>query len=74
VRTKDSDGKWVRSGDAIRFSYGIPPAIVKASVVERDGKLIALTPGHNPAECELRKLKEYVGAFYREQPQHLSDS
>jgi hypothetical protein len=68
MRTKDSDGRWVKAWDMIRFAYGIPPVIVRATVVERDGKLIALTPGHNPAECELRKIKQYVGAFYRIDP------
>lgn len=61
---KDDDGKHVGPGDFIRFSYGIPPVAVKAKIIERDGKLIALTPGHKPDECNLKSLRRHVGQFY----------
>lgn len=49
----DSDGVEVKAGDKIRFGYGIPAVSVRrAPVVERDGKLLALTKGHNPSECQ----------------------
>lgn len=63
-RMKDSDGRLVGAGDRIEFTYGIPGVRVEADVVERDGRLIALTPGHSPAECSLRSLKRHVGNFY----------
>lgn len=61
---KDSDGKPVTAGDTVVFSYGIPPVPVRAAVVERDGKLIALTPGHNPKECRVDSLMRHVGDFW----------
>ena len=64
--TKDSFGEVVKAGDIVSFSYGIPPVGVKAKVVDRDGKLIVLTPGHNPEECNLRSLRTHVGDFYKE--------
>ena len=60
----DEDGNHVEAGDVIRFSYGIPPVRVDAPIVERDGKLIAITKGHNPAESELRSLRYHVGLFH----------
>ena len=63
-RILDSDGDEVRAGMFISFSYGIPPVGVRARVVERDGRLIALTPGHNPSECSVRTLKQHVGDFW----------
>ena len=65
-RVLDSDGVEVRPGDTVRFSYGIPPVAVVARVIERDGKMIVLTPGHNPEESNLRSLKRHVGAFWKE--------
>ena len=64
LRLRDDDGEWVTAGDVVQFSYGIPRAGVDAPVVERDGKLIALTPDHNPPECNLRSLRRYVGNWY----------
>lgn len=60
---KDSDGKIVTSGCHVYFSYGIPPVGVLAKVIERDGNLIALTPGHNPKECPVADLKKNVCEF-----------
>jgi hypothetical protein len=60
---KDEDGIEVKEGDFIRFAYGIPPVVVRAEVISRDGKLIALTPGHKPDECSLRQLRKHVGDF-----------
>lgn len=63
-RILDSDGVEVRAGHVLSFSYGIPPVGVRARVVDRDGKLIALTPGHKPSECPVSALKRHVGDFY----------
>lgn len=61
---KDSDGIAVTPGCTVRFAYGIPPVAVAAPVIERDGKLIALTPDHNPKECRVDHLKRHVGDFW----------
>lgn len=55
----DDDGNVVTAGCVICFGYGIPPIGVEAKVVERKGKLIALTPGHNPTECEVSFIKKW---------------
>jgi len=62
--TKDSDGRTIKAGDKIRFSYGIPPVGVVADVVDRGGQLVALTPDHLPKECLLTQLRKHVGCFY----------
>jgi hypothetical protein len=61
----DAEGKPIREGDVIMFSYGIPPVRVEAKVAKLNGVVFAMTPGHNPAKCELSKLRQYVGDFYR---------
>jgi hypothetical protein len=61
----DNDGTEVRHGDTIGFSYGTPPVGVRAQVVQRGKSLFALTPGHTPAECNLRSLRRYVGEWFR---------
>ena len=63
---RDDDGQRVTAGDSVRFCYGIPPVAVVAKIVERGGRLVALTPGHTPAECELRSLRKAVGSWYKE--------
>lgn len=63
---RDADGVAVQAGDVIHFSYGIPPVGVIAPVVERNGKLVAITEGHRPPECELSALKRHVGEFWIE--------
>lgn len=68
---RDSDMMQIRAGNWIRFSYGIPPRVVRAEVVERNGRLIALTPGHTPDECDLRALRIAVGEFWRDTPPQL---
>ena len=60
----DGDGVEVMAGCTVGFSYGTPPVGVIAPVIERDGKLIAITEGHRPSECEVRLLKAHVGYFY----------
>jgi len=62
----DDDGVPVTAGDTVRFNYGIPPVVVDAKIVKRRGSLIALTPGHDPAECNLRTLRKYVGNWYKQ--------
>jgi hypothetical protein len=39
---------------------------VDAPIIERDGKLIGLCPGHNPPEFNLRSLRRYVGSWYKQ--------
>ena len=63
LRMKDDEGNWVGAGDTIVFSFGIPPLRVEAPVVERDGSLVALTPGCRPKDCKLRALRRHVGYF-----------
>lgn len=63
-KIRDSDGVEVAAGCEIRFAYGLPPVGVLAKVIDRDGRLIALTPGHNPAECPVASLKRHVGDFW----------
>jgi len=53
---RDDAGRPTRAGDTVGFNYGIPPVTVAAKIIQRGDKLIALTPGHNPAECNLRML------------------
>ena len=62
----DNDGVPVKAGDTVGFSYGIPPVGVEARIVRRRNKLIALTPGHTPTECNLRSLRKYVGSWYKQ--------
>lgn len=63
---KDDDGNEVVPGCVVCFSYGIPPVAVRAKVIERGGRLIALTPGHNPPECGMASLRKHVGTFWIE--------
>lgn len=44
VTIKDDYGVPVAPGCTIVFSYGIPPVVVEAEVVERDGRVIHPTP------------------------------
>lgn len=66
LKIRDADGVEVREGDIVHFSYGIPPVGVNAPIIRRNGKLIAVTKGHNPPECPLRTLEHHVGAFWVE--------
>jgi len=65
----DDDKQKVSAGDTVRFNYGIPPVCVKAKLVQRGNKIIALTPGHNPAESNLRSLRKYVGGWFKHNDQ-----
>ena len=60
----DDDGVAVTVGCVVNFCYGCPPVGVRAKVIERDGKLIALTPGHKPTSCPISELRRHVGSFY----------
>lgn len=62
----DMDGVEVVAGDIVHFAYGIPPVGVAAPIVSRNGKLIALTRGHKPAECPLADLNRHAGPFWVE--------
>ncbi len=61
----DDDRQKVSSGDVIRFNYGIPPVCVRAKVIQKGKKLIALTPGHTPSEINLKSLRKYVGGWFK---------
>ena len=61
---RDSDRFLGGAGDKVEFKYGIPPVRVIAEVVDVDGELIAMTPGHTPEECPLRDLRRAVGDWY----------
>lgn len=60
----DADGIAVKPGCTIYFAYGIPGVPVLAKVIERNGKLIALTPGHRPKESRVSCLNRHVGDFW----------
>ncbi len=62
---RDDDGAIVKVGDRINFSYGIPGVRVEGDLVEEQGVLSVLTPGHKPERCELSKLRGYVGHFWK---------
>jgi len=61
---KDEDGRVVKAGHIIVFTYGIPPVVVRAEVVRRAGHLVALCPGHKPPECRVDLLRKHVGEFH----------
>lgn len=65
-RLRDDDGQWVTAGDTVTFSYGIPPVSVRARIVDRNGRLVGLCPGHNPPLFLLRSLRRSVGSWYRD--------
>lgn len=65
ITYRDDDGNFVRHGDQVRFSYGIPPVGVEADLVEEDGDLVALTPGHNPDRVALKSLRRFVGGWWK---------
>ena len=62
---RDDMGEEVKVGDRIAFSYGIPRNYVVARVARRKKRLVALTPGHNPARCNLSELREHVGGWVK---------
>lgn len=61
---KDEDGRVVKVGDKLRSYYGIPPVRIDGEVIKRNGRLIVLTPGHDPAEVTLREFADCLGCFY----------
>jgi len=65
-RFKDDDGEWVYEGDTITYSYGIPPLRVTAKIMNRSGTLWVLPNNRRYAECCLRSLRLYVGAWWKE--------
>jgi hypothetical protein len=67
----DDDFRPTSAGDTVRFIYGIPPVAVKARVIKRGRSLIALTAGHTPQECNLRTLRKYVGAWFKDTDQSV---
>lgn len=50
------DGDPIVAGSTIVFSYGAPPVVVEAQVVARNGELVAVTPGHDPAEAPVSTI------------------
>jgi len=71
---RDDDRVPVKAGDTVRFAYGIPPVVVDAKIIGRDGKLIGLCPGHNPPEFNLRSLRRHVGGWYKHNSVHNATS
>lgn len=69
---RDSEGQEVNHGDVVSFCYGIPPIGVRAPVIRRDGKLIAITKGHNPSETSVSSLHRHVGYFRKLEPCELN--
>lgn len=61
----DDDGRKIRAGDVVSFSYGIPPVGVQAKIADINGVLFAMTPGHKPDKCKLSELRRLVGGFYK---------
>ncbi len=55
----DSNGVEIVAGCHIHFGYGIPPVPVYAEIVERGGRLVALTPGHKPASAPVATIVRY---------------
>ena len=55
----DSVGNEIKAGCTLLFSYGIPPVEVAAKVIKRGRELIALTPGHDPAEANVREITPF---------------
>ena len=64
MKYRDSADVEIKAGAHVLFSYGIPPVYVRAKIVRRAGKLVALTPGHKPTSCPLHNLKRFVGEVY----------
>ena len=62
----DDYGRVIRAGDTLCFSYGIPPVLVEAEVIERDGQLIALTPGHSPSEAPISEITQYFNCWVKQ--------
>ena len=56
----DRDGKEIKEGDIIEGSYGIPGRTCSGKVINRDGTLWVLTPGHNPSECSLKDFMKWI--------------
>ncbi len=52
----DSNGVEIVAGCCLHFGYGAPPVPVYALVIERCGRLVALTPGHNPASAPVSTI------------------
>ncbi len=61
----DSDGTTCRPGDAIRFSFGIPPVRANGTLVEIEGKLWVETPDCTPKRCRLPTFRRHIEHFYR---------
>lgn len=60
----DVNGDPVFTGDTVAFSYGIPSAGVRGSVVDENDEFWVLTPGHNPDRIKLTSLRSSVGDFW----------
>ena len=59
----DDDGTAITAGCTLHFGYGIPPVSVNAKVIERDGTLIALTPGHTPSEAPVSHITPFFNCW-----------
>ncbi|NTG00046.1 hypothetical protein G6L30_07920 [Agrobacterium rhizogenes] len=65
LEIRDDESKLIKAGDRINFSYGIPGNRVDADIIDLNGELWALTPGHKPDRCKLSVLRRYVGHFWK---------
>lgn len=54
-RGRTHNGIEIKPGKIAHFIYGIPFVVVNAPIIERDGKLIMLTPDHNPQEMDMEE-------------------
>lgn len=69
----DATGEMVKDGDSVEFCYGVPSVRVVAKVVQRGDRLFALTPGHHPDECDIRRLRGYVGEWHKHECPHSEE-
>lgn len=61
---KDIDGKIIKSGDNISFSYGIPGVTVLAKVTgEYDEISVSVPPPHKPSSCTLKYLLKNFNVY-----------
>lgn len=66
-RYRDDNGNWVYEGDTIGFISKKAPLKVTAKVVDRSGSLWVLPCNRRFAECSLRALGQYYGAWWKEE-------
>lgn len=64
---RDQDGRGVRAGDVIHWSYGIPMVPVVSDVIEDGGELVAIHRREcGPPRARLSDLLRWGYSFSRE--------